>query len=609
MTARLQAKADEALDAAVWALLCDSRCADDFRNYLRQFFFGAHRYEAVERLVELNDADVAETSPLYPRAFALLRAHAEAGERNAQFHLGKAFTEGIGTPIDKENGERWYRLAIRQGELRAHINLCNAILRARSTLPPERIDEALNLARQAVEAGEPGGLSILADEKLRAAPDTRDVAGAIEMLQDALAQGDTKAALRLAEIFRYGRGVRQNIATADELTLQAAKAGDSVGFYHLGFYAERDADDASGAEAARYSYEQGAAMLDRDCLRELGLLFLRGEHFPKDGAAGVGYLKQAAALDDADAMRYLGITFLHGVDVVRNGAVAFRWFERALAAGDSQSTYQLGYCCECGIGTTVDLVAAAEHYETSARAGDARAQRALAVLLLDEQSELRNPARAMRWLHLAVLQKEARAMALLGRIYEFGDGVPADIDRAVALYRQAAAADDVFGLESLATCCLKGSGMPFDPAEAAWLLDKAAAGGSARALFMIGAMFQRGMGVERDAGEASRWFLAAAEAGDGNAQFEIGRAYLEGDGLAINADEAARWLQAAVESGIGEAHAMLERAKMRLSHAAPGETATANELAICKSKAESTSGIVHSLRPPRKGEEMEGAPA
>jgi TPR repeat protein len=151
--------------------------------------------------------------------------------------------------------------------------------------------------------------------------------------------------------------------------------------------------------------------------------------------------------------------------------------------------------------------------------------------------------------------------------------------------------------------------MPFDPAEAAWLLDKAAAGGSARALCMIGAMFQRGMGVERDAGEASRWFLAAAEAGDGNAQFEIGRAYLEGDGLAINADEAARWLQAAVESGIGEAHALLERAKMRLSQAAPGATATADELATCESKGESACGIVHSLHTPHKGAEMEGAPA
>jgi TPR repeat protein len=178
-------------------------------------------------------------------------------------------------------------------------------------------------------------------------------------------------------------------------------------------------------------------------------------------------------------------------------------------------------------------------------------------------------------------------MALLGRMHEFGDGLPADIDKAVALYRQAAAAGDAVGQECLASCCLAATGTAYDPAEAYHWLDQALQQGSSHARFLIGLMFLRGLGVEPDAGEASGWFLAAAEAGHGRAQCELGRLYLNGDGLAGNAGEAIRWLQCAVDAGVDEAGPLLERARMCRSVESSATTP------VGTAQQESTGVIIH----------------
>jgi TPR repeat protein len=559
---------DPTLDFPIWQLVDQSDCAEDFRNYLRQFGQGRFRNEALDRLVALNDNDEAGT-PRWGSARELIRTQAEAGNRNAQFHYGKALDHGIGVDKDRAAAERWYRLAIRQGELRAHINLCQNLLDARPGDSPDQDSEAMALADAAATAGEANGTTLLAQELLRASAPDRDVAGAIEMLEQALAGGDGRAGSELARLFLYDRTVRPNAKAAADYAQRAALLGEGSACYLMGFFLEREAKGVDGLEAARDWYARGAALLDPACFRSIGFMLLRGNPPPKDGAAGVAHLKRAAALGDGEAMRGLGLTYFHGIDVVPNGTCAVRWFRRALAAGEVVAAEYLARCHARGFGVEADEAAALAHAETAARAGLASAQTQLASLLLAPRQRDRDPIAAARWLTLARLQNDMRATAMLGHLLATGDGVEPNLERAEALYRQAAEAGDLLGQEYLGAHLLAQRDAHFDPAETAFWLDTAASRGSSHAPFLIGIMFQQGFGVERNAGEAARWFLVAAERGHGGAMFELGKAYLDGEGVAADREEAKRWLEAASANGTDEADPLLDRAKLRLASANP----------------------------------------
>ncbi|MBP6422518.1 MAG: hypothetical protein KA271_06480, partial [Propionivibrio sp.] len=115
---------DRAIDRLIWQAIEGSQCPDDFRNYLdHRPENAAHFDEALDRLVELDDADAAcaESQRCYPAAVAGIEALANAGDATAQFHMGKLLDRGICVAADIGRSVGWYRLAVLQGELRSHI--------------------------------------------------------------------------------------------------------------------------------------------------------------------------------------------------------------------------------------------------------------------------------------------------------------------------------------------------------------------------------------------------------------------------------------------------------------------------------------------------------
>lgn len=59
----------------------------------------------------------------YPRAVAIWRPLALAGDPDAQFNLGQAYKLGRGVPADMAQAEAWYTRAAKQGHLQAEDNL------------------------------------------------------------------------------------------------------------------------------------------------------------------------------------------------------------------------------------------------------------------------------------------------------------------------------------------------------------------------------------------------------------------------------------------------------------------------------------------------------
>lgn len=425
---------DSRIDALIWQAIAASDCPEDFRRYLRHKPEGAaHLEEAMERLIALDDAD-ADGTPRYPEAVAAIRALAEQGDATAQFHMGKL--HDLGWCEDGPQAmEKWYRLAILQNEARSMINLAVAHEQgAGVALKPQA---AVALYQAAAELGEPMAHCRLASLHLASEFLEKDAAQAYEHLLLAWEAGDATAGYWLAIMHARGDAVARDKELAADWLRRAAERGCDEAALRLGRKAEFGGEDAArDLAAAEAWFRLGAEHGDLECQTSLGMLLLRGEGIPKNGAEAVRWLKRAAVLEHPPAQRALGMAYHWGVDVVRNKAFARKWLLRAAGQGEADACLLLADMLRGG--SAPDQEAAVRLYEKAARQGLAEAQTRLGLACWKGEGIARDDHAAFKWIRLAALQNEPRGLFLLGWAYQAGVGVEADIAKAIAWLRKAA---------------------------------------------------------------------------------------------------------------------------------------------------------------------------
>jgi uncharacterized protein len=109
-------------------------------------------------------------------------------------------------------------------------------------------------------------------------------------------------------------------------------------------------------------------------------------------------------------------------------------------------------------------------------------------------------------------QGNAKAQALLGKMYERGEGVAQDLAEAVKWLRKAAEGGEVTAQDYLGVLYATGdSGLEQDYSEAAKWYREAADQGNPHAQNSLGSMYAQGMGVPQDYVQAYMWYNLAAE--------------------------------------------------------------------------------------------------
>ena len=220
-------------------------------------------------------------------------------------------------------------------------------------------------------------------------------------------------------------------------------------------------------------------------------------------------------LEEAGAYR-LG---LHGKprDIDR----ALDLYLQAGALGENAAFYYIGAIYQ----QRGQIAQAIEAYERAAEAGSGAAQIALAEGHASGGfGDLSDPSKGIPALEeIAKLESGARAAYALAEFHEQGIGVAPDIETAVGLYRNLAAA------------------------------------GNARALRKMGRLYMSGTGVERDVGQAISLLRRSVEAGSDNARRDLANALIAtGSG-----NEAKRVLQDAAALGVTGAAADLANGHYR----------------------------------------------
>ena len=183
----------------------------------------------------------------------------------------------------------------------------------------------------------------------------------------------------------------------------------------------------------------------------------------------------AAASKDADG---------NPLTVLDNAQIAYQAYQQGDFAtahelwyydakrGNAHAQYNLGILYAEGRGVERNPDEAVKWWHSAAEKGHARAQHNLALAYMGAESNVKgksanpNRRRAIHWLNQSAKQGLANSQYFLARLFSRGETIEQDPERAVTLYREAAAQGHAMAQNDVAVHCKDGKGTKQDYVEA-----------------------------------------------------------------------------------------------------------------------------------------------
>lgn len=206
---------------------------------------------------------------------------------------------------------------------------------------------------------------------------------------------------------------------------------------------------------------------------------------------------------------YLGLSAYNS----GNYALAVNYFQRAAVQGDSSAQNNWGVCLLHGLGVEADVDEAIRWFKASASKDNVESLCNLGYTYYDIISP-RDCQQAFHYIKLAVSHDYAPAQWLMGRIWEEGGCIEADLEKAIYWYQKSAQQGDANGLYRLGRCYYKGNGVDQDYVQAVKCYEKAAEQGNVDALQSLALCYQLGKGVEKKSHKAKELYALAAKGGN-----------------------------------------------------------------------------------------------
>ena len=215
--------------------------------------------------------------------------------------------------------------------------------------------------------------------------------------------------------------------------------------------------------------------------------------------------------------------------------------KRAAQGGDhGYSNLVLAHMIRSDDPSEEDMRGAVELLERAADQGSDSAMAWLGVLHGWGEGVAKDPDKAKYWLGKAVDAGNADAMVRLGILYERDDRADKNYDTVFSLYQRAADAGNGYAIRNLAKLYSDGHGVAKDPERAAELYRRAAEMGIIGAMSDIAIAYQSGTGVIRDPVRAADWYNKAAYLGSSYAMHALAGMYDKGTGVRQSSRLAAR---------------------------------------------------------------------
>lgn len=303
--------------------------------------------------------------------------------------------------------------------------------------------------------------------------------------------GDLDAQLAIANRYRDGDSVTMDIVTALSWYLQAADQNSPEGAFEAATILLEDLDQGNDRQAESLLLMAVEADFAPAQYRYAQLLDARPNHQNPESLSRIFELYLAAAnAGMPDAQYETANRLASGRGVPLNTRLAFGWYQRSADQGNAKAQLALGDYYLVGLGIPADLHFALQWYEKSATQGSVRAQSNLGDLLTyDRYAAVNDFVTGAQWYRDAADQGYAHAQSRLGQLYEFGFGVPKNLEVAAQWYRSAADQGLASAQCRLGSLYLRGAGVNQSSTDAIRLFNQAAAQVPAGVMPLLGVIY------------------------------------------------------------------------------------------------------------------------
>lgn len=400
------------------------------------------------------------------------------------------------------------------------------------------------------------------------------------------------AQYQLSWHYATGDGIAQNRDSANHWLRQAAQNGHAAAQYWLGnHYYDDTTDNAQDETTARYWLEQAATRGDRDLQKQTGMTYLEHDDYhnarrwlrqladhgdrtvlpvlemmndlqrgrvtplPPPGTVGNHPPAPAAALAENTATPWPprhNIKFWQGENPFASHAKTFKERQKRALAGDWLAQIALGDAWYKG--ETGKKDARLAHYwwrkSQTAYGQDSYTLYNLGVLYDSGEGVARNPQRAAQYYTAAARLNDNDARYNLAHLYHYGDGVPRS-DIIAHYWLTKAAAHERDAMTALGMLYQKSGTDDGTQMRASYWLEQAAMRGDAQAQYELFWRSRYGYGIEKNQETANHWLQQAAENGNVEAQYRLGVCYYNGCFAEFRQDKriGREWLEKAAAQG------------------------------------------------------------
>ena len=196
-------------------------------------------------------------------------------------------------------------------------------------------------------------------------------------------------------------------------------------------------------------------------------------------------------------------------------------------------------------------------YKAAAEQGDADAQNSLYNRYAKGEGVEQNSEEAMKWLHRSAEQGHGLAYYNLGFEYSSGDLVRKDELEAIKWYKKAAKKDVTEAYYQLGFLYTYGDTIKKDYKSARECYELAGGSWNGEAQNELGILHFNGLGTPKDNAKAFLYFQLAAENGSPEGMYNLGAMYDNGFGTKHNRKLADQWFKKSCEAGYEKACEML----------------------------------------------------
>ena len=314
-----------------------------------------------------------------------------------------------------------------------------------------------------------------------------DYDNALSIYKKDAKRGDSHALLGLCKMYGDGKGVKENDQLAFQYCMEAAKRGEVKAQKRLGVMYYKGAGVARNVKEARFWFNQAALSDDPEALYYLGIAYLKGIGGEKDLHQAHDLFEKAAREGHVNARWKLYEMFEEGLGVRQNRQEAFKWLMKLAEDGEVRAQFLLGSSYLSGNGVNANPDEAVKWFERAAQEGSVPAQTSLVLYYLDNTPARLEEARSWAarlenqtgsrgvgalfrrffndvgewpeaertreringWFERLFSTKDPDLLYGLGFLYELGYQGQRDMDKALVLYKRAAALGDVNAIKKL----------------------------------------------------------------------------------------------------------------------------------------------------------------